>query len=101
METRQSKRKSTAEWEVEDRSVFESGIFFSARQAIRRHATGGNVLIAATVLALVIANIPSLNHTYFSFWEQEVRLQLGDFNRRCCPSSAQSEAWRYPCSYSI
>lgn len=80
METRQSKRKSTAEWEVEDRSVFESGIFFSARQAIRRHATGGNVLIAATVLALVIANIPSLNHTYFSFWEQEVRLQLGDFN---------------------
>ena len=66
METRQSKRKSTAEWEVEDRSVFESGIFFSARQAIRRHATGGNVLIAATVLALVIANIPSLNHTYFS-----------------------------------
>ena len=80
METRQSKRKSTAEWEVEDRSVFESGIFFSARQAIRRHATGGNVLIAATVLALVIANIPSLSHTYFSFWEQEVRLQLGDFN---------------------
>ena len=80
METRQSKRKSTAEWEVEDRSVFESGIFFSARQAIRRHATGGNVLIAATVLALVIANIPSLDHTYFSFWEQEVRLQLGDFN---------------------
>ena len=75
-----SHRKTKASWEVEDRSVFASGIFFSARQALRRHATGGNVLIAATVLALIIANIPAINQTYFSFWEQEVRLQLGDFN---------------------
>lgn len=75
-----SHRKTKASWEVEERSVFESGIFFSARQALRRHATGGNVLIAATVLALIIANIPAINQTYFSFWEQEVRLQLGDFN---------------------
>ncbi|MDE5684443.1 MAG: Na+/H+ antiporter NhaA [Muribaculaceae bacterium] len=80
MQTSPSKRKTPAEWEVENRSVFASGIFFSARQAISRHATGGNVLIAATVLALVIANIPDFNQTYFSFWEQEVRLQLGDFN---------------------
>jgi len=75
-----SHQRAHAEWETEDRSVFETGIFFSARQAIRRHASGGNVLIAATVLALVIANIPGLNQTYFSFWVQEVRLQLGDFN---------------------
>lgn len=80
MQTSTTKRKTPAEWEVENRSVFASGIFFSARQAISRHATGGNVLIAATVLALVIANIPGFNQTYFSFWEQEVRLQLGDFN---------------------
>ena len=72
--------KTKPSWDVEDRSVFASGIFFSARQALRRHATGGNVLIAATVLALIIANIPAVNQTYFSFWEQEVRLQLGDFN---------------------
>lgn len=38
------------------------------------------MLIAATVLALIIANLPGVNQTYFSFWEQEVRLQLGDFN---------------------
>lgn len=54
--------------------------FFAARQAIRRHATGGNVLIFATVLALVIANIPAINGYYFNFWEQEMRLQLGSFN---------------------
>ena len=80
MEHNSSHRRTHATWDTEERSVFDSGIFFSARQAIRRHATGGNVLIAATVLALIVANIPGINHTYFSFWEQEVRLQLGDFN---------------------
>lgn len=58
----------------------QHNVFYAARQALRRHASGGNVLIAATVLALVIANIPAINHHYFSFWEQEVRLQIGSFN---------------------
>lgn len=58
----------------------EHSVFFAATQAIRRHASGGNILIAATVLALVVANIPGINDIYFDFWEQEVRLQLGDFN---------------------
>lgn len=53
---------------------------FSARQAIRRHANGGNILIFATVLALVVANIPAINGYYFDFWNQEVRLQIGSFN---------------------
>lgn len=60
--------------------MFDTGIFFSARQALRRHASGGNILIAATALALIIANIPGINTTYFEFWEQEVRLQIGSFN---------------------
>ncbi len=64
----------------QEASVFSHGIFYSARQAISRHATGGNVLIAATLLALVIANIPAVNAYYFDFWTQEVRLQIGDFN---------------------
>lgn len=64
----------------DENSVFSTGIFFSARQALRRHASGGNLLIAATALALIIANIPAFNSYYFEFWEQEVRLQLGDFN---------------------
>lgn len=61
--------------------VEESGnVFYSARQAIRHHASGGNVLIAATLLALIVANIPGINSHYFEFWEQEIRLQIGDFN---------------------
>ncbi|MDE6450592.1 MAG: Na+/H+ antiporter NhaA, partial [Muribaculaceae bacterium] len=55
-------------------------VFYAARQALRRHASGGNVLIAATVLALVVANIPAINGYYFDFWNQEVRLQIGSFN---------------------
>lgn len=61
-------------------SSFAGNVFYAARQAIRRHASGGNILIGATLLALVIANIPALNGYYFDFWEQEVRLQVGDFN---------------------
>lgn len=57
-----------------------SNVFYAARQALRRHASGGNVLIAATVFALVIANIPAINQHYFDFWDQEVRLQIGSFN---------------------
>lgn len=53
---------------------------FAAHQAIRRHASGGNILIFAAVLALVIANIPVINSYYFDFWNQEVRLQVGSFN---------------------
>ena len=55
-------------------------VFYAARKAIRAHASGGNVLIAMTVLALIIANIPAINQHYFSFWTQEVRLQIGSFN---------------------
>lgn len=59
---------------------FADKVFFSAKQALRRHATGGNILIAATVLALIVANVPAVNGYYFHFWEQEIRLQFGDFN---------------------
>lgn len=55
-------------------------VFFAARQALRRHANGGNILILATVLALVVANIPAINGYYFDFWNQTVRLQIGSFN---------------------
>lgn len=54
--------------------------FYSARQTLKRHISGGNVLIAVTVLALIVANIPGLNDVYFKFWDQGVRLQIGDFN---------------------
>ena len=41
---------------------FAGNVFYSARQALRRHASGGNVLIAATVLALAVA-LPILAST--------------------------------------
>lgn len=55
-------------------------VFYSATLAIKRHASGGNVLIAVTMLALVVANLPGINQFYFDFWEQPIRLQIGDFN---------------------
>ncbi len=58
----------------------QNSIFYAARQALRRHATGGNVLILVTVLALLAANIPGINTLYSSFWDQEIRLQIGSFN---------------------
>lgn len=59
---------------------FARTVYFSATQALQRHATGGNILILATVLAMIAANVPLFSSTYFDFWNQEVRLQIGGFN---------------------
>ncbi len=59
---------------------FPAKVYYSAKRALTTHASGGNVLIAATVLALIIANIPGLNNLYANFWDQEIRLQVGSFN---------------------
>ncbi len=59
---------------------FPHHVFYAARQALRRHATGGNVLIAATLLAMLVANIPGIRDIYFDFWDEPVRLQVGTFN---------------------
>lgn len=55
-------------------------VYYAAKKAIKSHATGGNVLIAATVLAFIMANIPSVSEYYNAFWQQPMRLQIGDFN---------------------
>lgn len=55
-------------------------VFYAATQALRRHATAGNVLLFATALALIVANIPGANSYYVEFWTKEVRLQVGGFN---------------------
>lgn len=55
-------------------------VYFTAKHALESHATGGNVLIAATLLAMIIANIPVVNNLYSDFWNQTVRLQVGNFN---------------------
>ena len=55
-------------------------VFYAARKAIASHATGSNCLIFATILALILANIPGVNDWYQSLWNYEVRFQIGDFN---------------------
>lgn len=80
MKKEQTKRRDGQSWKIDPKSVFDTGIFYAARQALRRHASGGNTLMVATVLALIVANIPGINNLYFDFWEQEVRLQVGSFN---------------------
>lgn len=72
-----TKPKAQVETETNDS---EPHLFYAAAQALRRHATGGNLLILATILALIIANIPAINSYYFNFWTQPVRLQIGEFN---------------------
>lgn len=62
------------------KETFAHNVFFSARRAISHHASGGNVLMLATALALIAANIPGINTIYNGFWSQEIRLQIGDFN---------------------
>lgn len=54
--------------------------FYTARKTIRNYANGGNVLIVATVLALLIVNIPFTRSFYESLWDHELALQVGSFN---------------------
>lgn len=58
----------------------EHAPLYAARQALRRHATGGNILILATIAALIVANIPGLNNYYFKFWNELCIVQIGSFN---------------------
>lgn len=54
--------------------------FYTARKTIRNYVNGGNVLIFATVLALLVANLPFLRPIYESVWLNEVELRVGSFN---------------------
>ena len=53
---------------------------YSFLSKFRRHVNSSMVLILFTVLALVCANIPVVKDFYFSLWQQEVSLSIGDFN---------------------
>lgn len=54
--------------------------FYTARKTIKNLTKGGNVLIVATVLALILVNIPFFHDFYNSLWTHEMALQIGDFN---------------------
>ena len=52
---------------------------YALRKSLHNYANGGYVLIAVTVLAMIVANSP-LQNLYFSWWQQPVLLQIGNFN---------------------
>lgn len=54
--------------------------FYTARKTLRNYANGGNVLIFATAMALIVVNIPGLTDLYNSLWTHELALQVGSFN---------------------
>lgn len=55
-------------------------IFFTSKKTLKEYAQGGNVLIVATILALIVANIPVLNEYYFDLWKLPVSLEVGGLN---------------------
>ena len=55
-------------------------VFYTARKTLRNYANSGNVLIAATALALIIVNVPGFTDWYNSLWTHELALQVGSFN---------------------
>lgn len=57
-----------------------ASVLYTARKTIKNYANGGNVLIFATVLALMIVNIPGLKDFYNNLWTHDVALQIGNFN---------------------
>ena len=55
-------------------------VFYTARKTIMQYASGSNVLIVATILAVICANAPFASKYYNALWELPVSLQIGDFN---------------------
>jgi NhaA family Na+:H+ antiporter len=55
-------------------------VFYTAKKTLRNYANGGNVLIFATALALIVVNVPFLTEFYNSLWTHELALQVGSFN---------------------
>lgn len=55
-------------------------ILYTAKKTIRQHVNGGNMLIFATLLALICANVPGIREQYSDFWNQTIALQIGNFN---------------------
>lgn len=55
-------------------------VFYTARKTIKNLTNGGNVLLVATALALIVVNLPFLHNFYNSLWTHELALQVGRFN---------------------
>lgn len=57
-----------------------SEVLYTARKTLKNLTQGGNALMIATGLALLVVNIPLFHDFYNNLWVNEVRLQIGSFN---------------------
>ncbi len=57
-----------------------SNVLFALRKTLRNYAHGGNILIVATALALLVVNLPGCRDFYNGLWTHEIALQVGSFN---------------------
>jgi len=57
-----------------------SEVMYTMRKTLKNLASGGNMLMVATVLALLAVNLPATHEFYTWLWTNEVRLQIGSFN---------------------
>lgn len=53
---------------------------FATDKTIKNYVSSSNVLIAATILALIVVNLPFTRDIYDSLWNHEIALQVGGFN---------------------
>lgn len=49
-----------------------SNVFYTARKTIKNLTQGGNALLVATGLALLVVNLPFLHDFYNSLWTHEL-----------------------------
>jgi NhaA family Na+:H+ antiporter len=47
---------------------------------VKQESFGGILLFVAAIVAIVAANSPFLSHAYFSFWELEFGISIGDYS---------------------
>lgn len=55
-------------------------VLYTIKKTLRNYAHGGNILIVATALALLVANLPVCRDYYNALWTHEIALQVGSFN---------------------
>jgi NhaA family Na+:H+ antiporter len=57
-----------------------SNVLYTARKTLKNYTNGGTVLMTATALALLVANLPFLNSFYNEIWSYTIALRIGEFN---------------------
>ena len=53
---------------------------YTLMSTIRKYAQGGNFLILATIAALIVANLPGTSSWYQSFWQEPLKLVVGNID---------------------